>query len=321
LTIKEDQQGRTWITNSFAVFYINSLEEKKAGSKKPLNQKYNRLILRDHEAVYVLNKRAYALHADKASNMWIGTIEGLYYYTQEDSLMRYEEDGVHQQNFIMDITESTDSVIWVSTKSNGVFGIKNNTTIYRYNRTNGLSSDNCKGLYWKDSLLWIATGNGLNYLNPKTGLITTVDRGDGLPSNDVNEVVVLKDTVWAGTSKGLVKFHKDILLHNEIPPPVYFTGLKIMDQGHILSNHIELKYDQNNLQIDFVGIGFRAKNTINYKYKMEGIDKDWIYTKTAYVRYPILNPGQYKFEVYAINEDAVESKIPAIMTVHVAEAW
>lgn len=37
---------------------------------------------------------------------------------------------------------------------------------------------------------------------------------------------------------------------------------------------------------------------------------NWTETKAGFASYPVLNPGNYTFEAYAINEDGIESKTP-----------
>ena len=40
---------------------------------------------------------------------------------------------------------------------------------------------------------------------------------------------------------------------------------------------------------------------------MQGIDKNWIETKSRFVRYPLLSDGNYTFQVQSANEDHVWS--------------
>ena len=69
-------------------------------------------------------------------------------------------------------------------------------------------------------------------------------------------------------------------------------------------------YSQNNIRIDFLGISYRSQGTFSFKYRLNGLDRQWIKTssKASFARYPSLPAGKYNFEVKSINEDGVESK-------------
>ncbi len=55
--------------------------------------------------------------------------------------------------------------------------------------------------------IWVGTTDGLNEINKQTGFIKQYFIKDGLPSNNITEI--LEDdhyNLWIGTSKGLSKF-------------------------------------------------------------------------------------------------------------------
>ena len=66
------------------------------------------------------------------------------------------------------------------------------------------------------------------------------------------------------------------LRENEKPPLVYITDLIINDESKPLHDYYKLPYRENNIQIRFVGLSYKSQGNIIYKYKMDGVDKDWI---------------------------------------------
>jgi len=300
-TILEDSKLRFWIGLSTRTIY----SDVDISSTKTYN--------------IVIPQRTYALLEDAHQRIWIGTTQGIYYY--KDSLFTYQENGIHTPYSVTDFVEANDSVLWVSTKANGVIGIKNQETIYHYNTDNGLSSNTCQKLFWQEGLLWMATNGGLDCLNPKTNEIRTINKYHGLYTNEINDIAIIEDTVWLATLKGLVNFPKSKIYQKPSAPPIYINTLKIWEKPYPLAVFNQLKHDQNNIQIDFKGLSYKAKNAISYKYKLSGVDQDWIHTKTPYARYPVLNPGLYTFEVYAINQKQVQSLTPASIQIKINEAW
>jgi signal transduction histidine kinase len=84
-----------------------------------------------------------------------------------------------------------------------------------------------------------------------------------------------------------------------------------------------LDYAQNNLAFDFAGLSFRDEDKVSYRYKMEGLDKDWSTpTSRRYVNYSHLSPGSYRLLVMARNDDGIWSTTPATVSFHIdAPFW
>lgn len=267
----------------------------------------------------LLKKRTYCFGEDFQNRIWIGTTEGIYIYDHNNvfTLSKKKETSLN----ISSITSSQDSIMWISTLGDGIIGYKNDQEVERYNTENGLSSNNCKKVIIDKNKLWIATDNGIDVLNRNTNKIKTINKTDGLPSNDIIDLIIARDKIWIGTSKGLINFPKTLNHQNEVSPPILITSFKIWEKDTTLTNEYDLNYHQNSFQINYVGLGFRAKGNITYQYKLQGIDQNWVTTNSRIVRYPNVDPGKYTFEVYAINEDGIKSKSPARITIFIATPW
>jgi signal transduction histidine kinase len=64
----------------------------------------------------------------------------------------------------------------------------------------------------------------------------------------------------------------------------------------------ELGSNQNQVQIEFVGLSFALGEVIRYQYKIEGVDVDWSTpTEQRTVNYANLAPRTYRFFVRAVN--------------------
>jgi signal transduction histidine kinase len=74
----------------------------------------------------------------------------------------------------------------------------------------------------------------------------------------------------------------------------------------------DLASDRNQLQIDFVALGFAPGEALRYQYLLEGSDADWRpISGQRTVNYASLAPGRYRFLVRAVNSDGVASANPA----------
>jgi ligand-binding sensor domain-containing protein len=270
-------------------------------------------------AVKGINHRTYAIEKVK-DEFWFGSTDGLYYYKKDSAVLSPIKEL--QNSWITHIVNQKDTV-WVGTQTDGVFQIINKKIKKVFNETNGLVSNNCKSLVVESNgIIWIGTNNGINKINTNTGKIDLINNLDGLLSNDINALVVNNEKVFVGTSDGLVTFDKNIQTKNLVPPPIYLSKFQIFDKDTVLQNNYVLRHNQNNIRIHFTGVSFRSQGTFKYKYRMYPIVPDWIETQSNIVSFPILNPDEYTFEAYAINEDGVESEEPIRITIVVkAPFW
>jgi signal transduction histidine kinase len=75
---------------------------------------------------------------------------------------------------------------------------------------------------------------------------------------------------------------------------------------------VELSANRNQLQIDFVALGFSPGEGLRYQYKLEGTNQDWSsLSEQRTVNFANLAPGRYRFLVRGVNADGVMSITPA----------
>ncbi len=339
-----DQSGNYWCVNETELFLVNpNLTVKKhfwGGVKTILQSKdkniwmgsYNFTHRVRHNKIDSINieqknrlleriifDRTYALYQDFADNIWIGTANGL--HTYRDTAKQFLENGEHIPYNVSSITQSSDSVIWVATRGDGLLAIKNHKVIQRIKETDGLASNTVKKLFTTDHHLWVATDNGVNKIDLKSKKIEWINKTDGLPSNDINDIEVVNDKVWIATSKGLATFWVNAQHKNEVPPPIYISNIKIEEKDTTLQDSFLLSYDNNSIQINMIGLGYKGKGNISYQYKLSGLEEDWVSTTSQFARYPNLVPGNYTFEVFAVNEDQVKSSTPARVYFSIKSPW
>lgn len=81
-------------------------------------------------------------------------------------------------------------------------------------------------------------------------------------------------------------------------PRARLTGLHVSEPAK--------EMDLKDLTISFTGID-HASRPVKFRYKMEGLNPDWIETDQPSAYYSNLEPGEYRFEVQAINAAGLRS--------------
>ncbi len=264
---------------------------------------------------YNFELRVNAIYEVDENELLVGCIDGLWHFKNDNFSHLFSKNEL-LNNRILDIKKCThDNKIWLGTKGAGIL-IMENDSVHNITVSKGITSNTVTSLAIDSNVVWAATNAGLNrieILNTEEQRydiqqITTIQ---GLASSEINQVKIKYSLVYVATTKGLTFFNKHKLKLNMISPPVYITGIQIMDKDTTRLTNYELDYNMNHITINFIGLAYKNAGNLIYEYKMEGIDKNRMTTKSTYVRYPSMQPGKYNFKVKAFNEDGISSAIPA----------
>ncbi|HET8674414.1 MAG TPA: two-component regulator propeller domain-containing protein, partial [Blastocatellia bacterium] len=225
---------------------------------------------------------------DRAGALWIG-------FSGDGGLVRYRDgrftlfttsDGVPPGQ-IRNLFVDSAGRLWVPTYRGGLSRIDDTTAerpqLVTYTTADGLSSNEVTAVTedrW--GRIYIGTGRGLDRLDPATGRVRHYTTADGLPLGEM--ATGFRDrqgALWFSFSSGLVRLVPE-LDPPAVPPPVLITGLHIAGDAQPISAlgetevaPIELAADRNQLQIDFVGLGFSPGEGLRYQYRLEGASEDW----------------------------------------------
>jgi ligand-binding sensor domain-containing protein len=231
------------------------------------------------------------------------------------------------ENDILCIFEDGQGIIWAGTKIGGIFRFDLKTKKFtNFTTHDGLSSNHIMSIN-EDSKgnLWIGTSNGLSNLDTKKNTFRNFDTGDGLPDNEfrLNSVYKKDEKLYFGTNNGLLIFNPVSIQNNSSAPPVFIIGLKVLEKKRDLpEDKLELSYDENFISFDFAALDYNAPDNINYAYKLENANEDWIYSgNRRYANYTNLDPGEYNFKVKASNSDGVWNEEGASIKLVIFPPW
>jgi signal transduction histidine kinase len=112
--------------------------------------------------------------------------------------------------------------------------------------------------------------------------------------------------LWFPTTQGLAMVDPKAVKFNSQPPPVAIEELTV--DGHAVDFHdgVKIKPGQENLEIQYTALSLVKSQQIRFRYRLEGLDLDWINAggrRTAY--YSRIPSGSYTFRVIAANSDGI----------------
>lgn len=234
------------------------------------------------------------VYSDSRGLIWIATNEGLEMYNRKrHATTNFTETTNAEGEVISGITEDNNHDIWV-TSTRHMIHIK--------------VSKDANGEYVFESHIY----------NEK----------DGLQNCDFNlrAIKTLKDgTIIAGGLYGLNTFNPDKIHYNTIPPKIMFSELYLFNQkieagveynGNIIltkdinsTRKVELKNTQNIFSLELSSDNYNLPEKTCYKYKMEGVNDEWLTLPVGLNRLTFTNltPKKYILNVKAINSDGYES--------------
>ena len=173
--------------------------------------------------------------------------------------------------------------------------------------------------------LWLSTHHGIfrvakEQLNRcADGLIPAVsgqvyDKNDGLPTLEYSGGLqaagcrTSDGRLWFTSSKGLVGVDPSAIRPNLLPPPVIIEALRIDGQpvapGGETPAPLRLRPEHQRLEFQFTALSLSAPSKTLFKYRLLGLDQDWIEAgtkRTAF--YSHLPAKNYRFQVIACNND------------------
>jgi signal transduction histidine kinase/ligand-binding sensor domain-containing protein/class 3 adenylate cyclase/ActR/RegA family two-component response regulator len=294
--IIEDYSGNYWISTESDLVLFDGKSFHKISLPKTIN-KYS----------------LYKLFVDSQNQLWIGTTKNGLFLKNEKSFQNFTAKNGLPSNYIIDITQDNNSVIWIAT--NRGFSKYNHGYFTNFDTKSGLSNNICTFIKALDNKIFIGTVNGLNVFNGN--FIKCYYKSDGIVSSELNRNAAFIDksgNLWFGSKGGVTKYDPTKDFENIIPPKLYIMKILNLNNEIPISKKVTLKSTQNNITIYFSAISFTNPENLVFEYKLEPSSADWIQTKNNRIDFNNLSPNKYSFQLRAKNSDDIWSHKPKQIT-------
>ncbi|MBV9300904.1 MAG: response regulator [Acidobacteriaceae bacterium] len=224
-----------------------------------------------------------------------------------------------------DLAVDTDNNLWVAGSFPGLARLKfSGDKIVRVDRFHKpvLESDQVDILA-ADSRGWIWVGkdHGVNVYDGRNW--HTYTKGNGLVWDDCDNKAFFADpdgTIWIGTSGGLSHLLTPSAVSTKPPPRPLLVWAKYGSKN-IAGNNPEFKWSAAPLTIGLASLSFRDEQAMRFRYRLVGLERDWIETASREVRYPSLSPQAYRFEVVAVDSSTGKTSQVETLSFRVIPPW
>jgi len=238
----------------------------------------------------------YQVFMDSRSRIWFAT-DGKGVTMLDDNGFHHYADGLASK-VVYSFAEDSNGDIWVSAQDNGVYRFEEDGFVtvpelrLRDNTVQALVADKYGHL--------IAMHNfGIDVFDIERKQMRYWGEETGIRDKHPNLNAVATDRsgqFYIGTTEGIIKLSLDNDMAITIPKPV-IDGVRVYGKDSDVRSGQRLKYSENNITMHYLGLWYQNAGSLNYSYKLEHYDLEWMETRDRDVTYSQLPPGDYVFKV------------------------
>lgn len=225
----------------------------------------------------------------------------------------------HLTNLVMD----REGWLWVGSGVDGAVRVKiANGRVTRVERPR-LSSNNilflgldARGQVWvgEDQGVEVFTNGALkNRYNIDNGLIWN--------DTDANAFFAGSDgSVWIGTTGGVSRY-TDAGIARGTPPVPVFEQVTYGSADLLKPGTPPVPWSHAAFDVQMASLTYRNFRTLQFRYRLVGLERDWTTTTTPALHYPGLRPRAYRLEVTAVDTVTGKGSAPSVFSFEIAPPW
>ena len=285
----------------------------------------------------------------RGGGLWIGTYDGLTRFENGRLTSWREADGLPSRT-VRALYEEADGTLWIGSYDGGLARFRGGKFTH-YNTKTGLPNDGAFQILEDDNRnFWISSNRGIYRVNKDElndfadGKISRVNstaygKSDGMLNAECNGgrspagIRASDGRLWFPTQDGVAVIDPREIKTNSQPPPVVIENVRIdnadfdFNQTDVATekaaaanlnrrSRVQIEPSQQNFEIQYTALSFINSENLRFKYKLEGLDQDWIDAGTRRQAYfSHVPPGEYTFRVIAANSDNVWNEQGALLEI------
>jgi len=305
-TILTDHEGNVWVGCEHGLFRFNGVQITAHYTTKD--------GLPDDDVSLI--------HEDRHGALWLVTHAGLTQFKDGQFISYTREQGLASTR-LWTIYEDADETFWIGTYDDGLIRFRDGR-FFNYKMEHGLFNNGVfQILEDRRGYFWISCNKGIyrvsrqelnDFADGATARINSVAYGkhDGMLNIECNGgrqpagIIARDGRFWFPTQEGVALVDPEAVYVNPHAPSVLIESVTLERDPTDFQRGVTIQPGQRGLEIGYTGLSFIHSEQIKFKYKLEGLETDWVDAGTRRVAYyPYLPPGSYRFRVIAANSDGV----------------
>lgn len=244
-----------------------------------------------------------AMPSPSSDKVFLSLEEKIYQYSQDRLFIElpYTADATSC------VSEDPQGRIWIGSLNSGLTCIDPSSgETKEYTISNGMPDNNIRSIIFDDRGTWVSTRNAIVLINGNDQILPIQIKS----SNPMNYVLSASTT---GDS-GQIVFGADnaiVILYpstRDIPEdiPINLDAILVNNSEYPdFGKELVLNYDQNLIVFYFSAKDYVVGEQLNFAYKLEGLDSQWIVSENKRGFFSNLNSGKYRFFVRVQTPDGV----------------
>lgn len=183
--------------------------------------------------------------------------------------------------------------MWCGTK-NGLYVYQDRKLVKEYSTKNGLVSNQINALFYYKNEIYVANSKGFQVLNLETKKWQTMGFADGLTEQTINKIVVNVQGVFVHAGRSLLKI--DLTQNQYSAQAAPLLNALVLVNG-IETSKTEFNAEEKDISFILNTSSIRHKSSVQFEYKLVGIDPDWQVTdgRNNNISFKNLSAGKYHF--------------------------
>lgn len=354
LAIADDAQGNLWIGTPDGLNRMRGNRVTVFTSADGLADDFVRSLYRDHSGVLWIGTRrglsrykdgefaSYsaldglgsdlvgAVTEDSDGGFWIGTLGGLSHFA-DGRFTNYTTQQGLSSNIITALEEDGEGTLWIGTSGGGLCASIGGRFVSFSPERSHLPQNIYGILNDANGNLWLGTNKGIFRVSKRqlhqlaAGTLASIHpqvygTADGMRISECSSGghpaawKAQDGTLWFATLRGVATVDPAHMPVNQVPPLVAIEQVSVDDIVLPVQAALEIAPGHKRFAFQYAGLSFVAPQKVQFRYKLDGFDRDWVDAGTRRVAYYTnIPPGRHTFRVMAANNDGVWSQQDAAL--------
>lgn len=350
--ITQSPSGAIWLFNiaghrlrSDPGMHRFTVESKLPDIARIFNDSAHRIWIMSREGLYVISNPDLSAAAEKISDPRLASDsfadaaqspDGTLWFVSDHHLYRlannhWDEISLQKELLygqIRSIASASDGTLWIGGGLPGLLHVQvtgNQGRLLKLFTTPEIPSTDVQFVrIGPRGWLWVGADLGVSIFDGTCWRLLT--QRDGLVSNDIDEGSFYSDhdgSIWIGANGGAIHLLKPGHLFSAQPLNVTIRSatfgarsLRVDGQTNVSRWRRETPLD-----VAFTSFNYERQGSIHFRYRLIGLEAGWSQTNQHRLHYPAMPPGDYRFEVQAVDSDRQTESPVASFDLAIRPPW